>query len=170
MGSVEHVSVTYPRNMTHGLGLSERFLLYADPRGPTDCWEWIGRRSNMNYGLLSDGGRKRSAHRVSWELSNGPIPESMCVLHRCDNPPCVNPAHLFLGTMSDNSQDMARKGRWRNVPRYGWDNNKTKLSDEQIADIRARYAAGEQNKSRLAEEYGVHRSRIYQLVNHKDGR
>jgi hypothetical protein len=125
----------------------------------------------MGYGLLSDGSRKRSAHRVSWELSNGPIPDGMCVLHRCDNPPCTNPAHLFLGSMADNSQDAVAKGRLKPPPpRRGWANNKTKLDDQQIEEIRSRYAAGERNKSRLAAEYGVHRSRIYQLVNHKDGR
>ena len=86
----------------------ERFTV----RGP-GCWGWIGATSS-GYGRLGRGGRGEGlvyAHRLSWELRNGPIPEGMCVLHRCDNPPCSNPDHLFLGTKADNNRDMSVKGR-----------------------------------------------------------
>lgn len=79
-----------------------------------DCREWPGRKGRNGYGLLTLRGGTLYAHRVVWELVNGPIPEGMEVCHTCDNPPCCNPAHLFLGTHQDNMLDMAQKGRWGN--------------------------------------------------------
>ncbi len=76
------------------------------------CWLWMAsRRSPKGYGQVVRYGKPQSAHRVSWELANGPIPKGLCVLHKCDNPPCVNPSHLFLGTPKDNADDSIRKGR-----------------------------------------------------------
>jgi hypothetical protein len=79
------------------------------------CWVWIAARNPLGYGLASVESRTIKAYRVSWELSNGPIPKGLCVLHRCDNPPCVNPDHLFLGTIRDNNIDRQRKGRTKNL-------------------------------------------------------
>lgn len=78
------------------------------------CWEWIGSRNAAGYGKMTVGGRGAGhvrAHRVSWELANGPVPEGLWVLHTCDNPPCVRPDHLWLGTRLDNMRDCASKGR-----------------------------------------------------------
>lgn len=78
------------------------------------CWEWIGSKRHFGYGQVYFKGRPgRKAHRVAWERTYGPIPEGMGVLHKCDNPPCINPDHLFLGTPEDNVQDMFKKGRQR---------------------------------------------------------
>ena len=76
----------------------------------TGCWIWMGATSN-GYGVASDNGKTQPAHRYSWELHNGPIPEGMQVCHKCDVKPCVNPDHLFIGTQKDNMHDAMRKGR-----------------------------------------------------------
>lgn len=77
----------------------------------TPCLEWTGARFTRGYGAKKVGGRMRRVHRLEWERVHGLIPEGMCVLHRCDNPPCYNLDHLFLGTVLDNTRDMIAKGR-----------------------------------------------------------
>lgn len=80
----------------------------------TDCFLWAGDTNDKGYGLVWFGGRTRQAHRVAYEIARGPIPDGMLVCHSCDTPPCVNPGHFFIGTVSDNAVDMVRKGRHRN--------------------------------------------------------
>lgn len=100
------------------------------------CWEWTGPRARGGYGILSHGLLRR-AHRISWTLTNGPIPVGLWVLHRCDNPPCVRPEHLFLGTGADNIADRQKKkrGRWL----LGEDHHEAKLTEENVRYIRASY-------------------------------
>lgn len=78
--------------------------------GPS-CWVWEGARNRGGYGTFRRGSVVIKAHRAAWEFCYGPIPEGLCVLHKCDNPPCVRPDHLFLGTVADNAQDRVAKGR-----------------------------------------------------------
>lgn len=89
----------------------KRFWAKVDKRGPDECWPWKGGTTHKGYGMFNMGGKVRTASRVSWELANGPIPDGQGVLHKCDNAPCVNPKHLFLGDQTANMQDMRKKGR-----------------------------------------------------------
>ena len=94
--------------------VSERFFSFVSVGSADACWPWTGRKFENGYGQFKLGSKCRKASRVSWELHNGPIPEGKYVLHRCDNPPCVNPTHLFLGTHKENMSDMVAKGRHKN--------------------------------------------------------
>ncbi len=91
--------------------LAERFWEKVDKRGPDECWPWLGAHSN-GYGQIYSNGRSRKATQISWELANAkPFPEGLCACHACDNPPCVNPAHIWAGSMSQNTRDAVAKGR-----------------------------------------------------------
>jgi hypothetical protein len=122
--------------------LSERFWEKVDVRGPDECWPWKAATNGHGYGTIGTKLGTSLAPRVCWILVNGPIPpgegyHGTCVLHRCDNPPCVNPAHLFLGTNDDNMRDKAEKGRVVTNPTYGEEHHSAKLTDEQVLEIRA---------------------------------
>lgn len=126
---------------------------------PSACWEWRGARNPAGYGTVSDGGRKRLASRAAWELRFGPIPEGLHVLHRCDNPPCVNPDHLFLGTDLDNAKDREAKNRTsRGVRHYN-----AKLTDEIV--IAMRRAADEgKSTTEIGEMFGTTRFVAYKVI------
>lgn len=125
----------------------ERFWSRVVLGGPDECWPWQGAAGNHGYGLGPQG---TLAHRLSWELAYGPIPDKMRVCHTCDNRLCCNPAHYFLGTDADNAMDKARKGR---IPI-------AKLNPEIVRDMRSRYAEGDVSTRQLASEYGVDRRAI----------
>lgn len=88
-----------------------RFLAGIQAESGSDCWIWKGCRNWANYGTMRKNGKNAFTHRIAWEIYKGEIPKGLFVLHRCDNPPCCNPEHLFLGTPQDNSRDMTAKGR-----------------------------------------------------------
>lgn len=120
------------------------------------CWIYTGYIATNGYGKTKEKGVTVSAHRLSWELTNGPIPDGLFVCHKCDNPPCVNPYHLFLGTPKENTQDMREKKRHP----HGEKTTKSKLTDKGVLDIRQRYAQGNITLLELAKEYGLTRSTI----------
>lgn len=131
------------------------------------CWVWTGQIIRAGYGCFNFAKRKFFAHRASWEIHNGPIPKGQWVLHRCDNPPCCNPDHLFLGTRSDNAKDCVTKGRmpWNRVrvPQPGVGNPMAKLSEQQVREIKA----STRPQKHLAAEYGVSPQLIHKI---RDGR
>jgi DNA-binding XRE family transcriptional regulator len=144
--------------------LKVQFWRYVAIGGDDECWPWAGSLRSNGYGQLRHLGRNLKAHRVSWEIHHGAIPPGLSVLHRCDNPPCVNPAHLFLGTNADNLQDAARKGRCRGKVTRGADNPSAKLFPELVAEIRASYASGNWTQRELAGLVGVHHSTIGDII------
>jgi hypothetical protein len=146
---------------------AERFWAKVDTSGgPDACWLWIPPPQKSGYGNLSIKSRMVPAHRISWELHNGPIPKTrwgaLCVCHACDVRRCVNPAHLFLGTRADNNIDREMKGRGNHA--RGANHPRAKLREEDIPAIRARIATGEP-QSRIAADYGVHVGTISMVKN-----
>jgi hypothetical protein len=140
--------------------VAERFWLQVE-RGET-CWEWRGRRDEDGYGRTSLGGKRNcGAHRMAWLLSNGEVPLGMCVLHSCDNPGCVNPDHLFLGTIADNNHDRAVKGRSADM--RGHRSPKAKLTREQALEIKRRRLVGETTVA-LAREFYIHHGTVSRIV------
>jgi len=125
-----------------------------------DCWEWIGRKSS-GYGYLWHEGKEVGAHRLSWMLHNGQIPEGMLICHTCDNRGCVNPDHLFLGTYKENTQDAVDKGRMSR----GEKNGNSKLTKDQVVAIKKEWKAMEyKNKAELARKYGVTDTQIGRII------
>lgn len=133
--------------------MPERFWLRVDRRGGGDaCWPWTQGTRN-GYGRFYVGNKKYlEAHRVAYALMNGPIPEGVDVLHSCDNPPCCNPAHLSLGTHTDNMRDMESKGR-SNHPR-GESHTEAKLTADQVRAIRYLHSTG-LRLTTIAAQFGV---------------
>lgn len=104
-------AAVYGPSGEHRQSFIERFWAHVEKRGPDDCWLWTGPVISCGYGQVSVKGIAKYAHRLSLEIASGPIPGGLFVLHRCDVPRCVNPAHLFLGTQKDNINDAIAKGR-----------------------------------------------------------
>src|SRR3990172_11160414 len=114
----------------------KRFWSKVDKsNGPNSCWIWLGARRNK-YGSIRNGS-VQYAHRVAWELTNARIPKGICVLHNCDNPLCMNPRHLFLGTYKDNRIDAVQKGRARFPNNKGSVHGMSKLSENEVLQIRS---------------------------------
>lgn len=139
-----------------------RFWDRVDRRGAEECWEWRGAKQKYGHGLLSVAGRNLKAHRISYEYHVGPIPDGLCVRHRCDNPPCVNPAHLELGTRADNNRDRDERGR--HVKLEGEAHGMHKLTDVEVAEIRRLAAEGTMRKFRIAERFGISEGYLYRLI------
>ncbi len=137
-----------------------RFWKKVDRRAPEECWPWTG-STDRRYGHARMGGRHIKAHRMSWTLANGEIPAGLVVCHRCDNPICVNPAHLFLGTHQENTDDKMRKGR--NRPPRGTRNHIAKLDDDTVRAVREAHSLGTSVRA-LARIHGVNPTTMGRVV------
>ncbi len=120
-------------------------------RKTESCWEWVAGKSFLGYGLTKMADKMCRTHRVSWIISNGPIPDKLFVLHKCDNPPCVNPDHLFLGTAKDNTLDALKKGRWP----CGQDSKISKLKKDQVIEIRRLGSLKTMSSRQIASGFGI---------------
>lgn len=140
--------------------LLDRFWSKVDIKGDNDCWEWQAGRNKKGYGHFKLGvGSDIRAHRLSWMLTCGEIPDGLNVLHKCDNPPCCNPNHLFIGTAKDNILDALSKGRIDTRP--GVRNPNSILTEKDVLEIRSECENYEYGiYSRLGRKYGVKSSVI----------
>ena len=152
------------------MSLIERFSKYLpDILDENQCWEWQGSINHKRggYGQLIFNKKTLKAHRISYEIHYAePLGNFHC-LHKCDNPKCVNPAHLFAGTNLDNVKDKVSKGRCYTGNQKGENNGASKLTDDIVKNIRKLYNTGGYTTTKLAEMYNVHRSTISYIVNNK---
>lgn len=143
----------------------ERFWSKVAVGAPDDCWLWSASLDTKGYGQFRSRGTMVRAHRWSYVAANGSIDSAVHVLHSCDTPRCVNPAHLFTGTHADNMADMAAKGRASRVARFaGDDHPNSRLTADQVADIRRRYTGKRGQQAAFAREFGVTKSAVHLVV------
>lgn len=138
--------------------LDQQFWPKVKKAAAGKCWEWSGAKNKAGYGNIKTGGKYRNAHRVSYEIHYGTIPKNLFVCHKCDNPSCVNPNHLFLGTPQDNDNDKVTKGRQIR----GEQHTLSKLTRESVLQIR-KMKGSHQN---IADKFGVSR-RLIGMVKEK---
>ena len=158
----------YDRKLIHiDATLDERLRHHGWTVTPSGCWEWKASRNPNNYGQLATGSnRPMLANRAAYTAWIGELPEGAIVCHTCDNPPCINPAHLFAGTNQDNALDMARKRRSANGERSGVH----KLTDSEVDLVREMYASGKHKQREVAEAFGVSQSLVSMIVSrHRRG-
>jgi hypothetical protein len=139
-----------------------RFFLRINLNNETNCWEWDTSSRDNPYGIFRIRKTQLKAHVVSYALFTGPVPEDLCVCHTCDNPPCVNPDHLFLGTQNDNIKDCWGKGRGRKFPSQNGESNVvSKLTEENVLYLRNHYKPP---MSAWAKKYGVTEATLYHAL------
>ena len=153
--SPETIPRTAPKSRSIEEMVREGFYKSVDRSG--DCWIWTKTKNNWGYGVARIMALNMTAHRLSWAIEHGPIPDGMLVLHKCDDRACVRPDHLFLGTSQDNSDDMMRKGRNRN----------TVLTQDDVLEMRRRYASGGTSTIKLAREFGVGVTTIANIIHRR---
>jgi hypothetical protein len=144
--------------------IAARFQSFIQiPDDPSECWVWQGRlRVRGGYGTLQVANKETLAHRLSWQLKNGPIPKGMDILHSCDNPPCVNPDHLRPGTHLDNMREMYAKGRRKTA--CGERGGNSKLTEATVAAIRSEYQFRKVTLKMLSLKYGVSWATVQKIV------
>lgn len=152
----------------HGT-VAERFWPKVAMGTADACWLWTASRSGSGYGCLRVNRVTRTSHTLAWELTNGPIPDGLWVLHKCDVRLCCNPTHLFLGTASDNARDMVAKGRNSVNGKHGEEHHACKLTKDIVASIRAAVASGV-SQSEMARRVGVTAAQVNHIVHNRQWR
>lgn len=134
-------------------GGANRFFEKVNFENENGCWEWIGAKDGGGYGMGVTDGKKYKAHRYSWEYYYGEIPNGMWVLHKCDNPSCVRPSHLFLGTNQDNMNDKTKKERQSRL--FGDRNGRSIMTKEKVIEMRTMYSSGKYSYRKLSTIFGI---------------
>ncbi len=157
---MKHPNATHP---------SQRFWSKVNKAGPNDCWEWTGARTPDGYGFMFAGPlyeidtRWVRSNRLSYEMHKGPIPEGLSVLHHCDNPPCVNPAHLYAGTQQQNVKDRATRKRGKEHRQGGESNDNAKLTEADIPTIIEMVRAGKR-QGVVGTIFGISQQHVSRIV------
>jgi len=137
-------------------------LLSRIEKQDSGCWKWIGTKNKKGYGMMVYKGRIHASHRVSWQEFYGEIPEGMLICHKCDNPSCVNPDHLFVGSNQDNMDDMKQKGRASKSKDK--QKSRRKISREKELEIIERYKTSNVTQKSLANEFGIALNHVRRLT------
>lgn len=150
-----------------------RFWKKVNKGTDNECWVWNARKNHDGYGEFWYNNHTVKAHRMSWLLHNGLIPDDKCILHRCDNPPCVNPKHLWIGSLKDNTRDMISKSRqnfvgdFRHLPRndyHGEDRSNAKLNDEKVMLMRRLHKKSGLSTRKLAKMFSIGKSVAWSVI------
>jgi hypothetical protein len=149
-----------------------RFWAKVAVAGGDECWPWVGTCELAGYGVMwrsgGRGGEPRKvwkAHRLSWEIHHGPIPAGRNVLHHCDNPPCVNPAHLYVGSRADNARDRAERRRGKEHRQQGASNDNAKLTDDLVRQIIVELQRlPRRPQSDIAREFGISQPQVSRIM------
>lgn len=156
----EHLSYIHNHHTVITIPPEERFWTFVDKSG--DCWNWTALKNDQGYGKFVIRNKQIFAHRFSYQLANGVIPEGLFVCHHCDNPSCVRPSHLFVGTIQDNTADCVAKGR----NSKGEKHTSAKLTENDVRQIRSEYASGVSGVS-LAKRYKICTPTISNIIHRK---
>lgn len=157
MASMQIVKVTVDNHrarFTGLMGLSKRFWTNVDVRGPDDCWQWLACKTRYGYGVMRADGKQRLATHILWFLRHGYWPQkSRTANHHCDNPSCLNPKHLYLGTPKSNTRDMMKRNRY--VIQRGELCGRAKLTNKEVYTIKRLLVRGGITQKELAFRFGV---------------
>lgn len=152
------------------VSLTKRLWDKIEIKSKNECWEWQGSTTSFGYGHIGKGGRNGKtivSHRIVWELNYGEIPKGMKICHKCDNPKCCNPRHLFIGTQADNLKDCRDKGRAKGGSLPGIKNPNAKLTEDQVKEIRELYSRGNVYQRELANKYNITQTQVGLIIREK---